>query len=186
MDFIDQTVLNFFTNIRVEWLIFVMLTITYLGNAIMVSILTVLAVVSFYIYKHYARILPLLISVGGTTVTVYILKELIDRARPLVALYPEGTSSFPSYHAAAAVALYGFFLFTIWKHDKHYLKKSFMTFLFVLIFLIGVSRLYLGEHYFSDVLAGYVIGLFWLMIGAKLHNLLLKWEFFKNKIRNNF
>jgi undecaprenyl-diphosphatase len=182
----DNAVLNFFVNIRTEWLIFVMLAITYMGNAILVSILTILSAASFYFQKHYTRILPLLISVGGSSITVYILKELVDRARPAVALYPEFSFSFPSYHAAVAIALYGFFIFTIWKHDKHYLKKPLIIFFFLLIVLIGVSRLYLGEHYLSDILAGYIIGLFWLFIAAKLHNFLLRFEFLKNKIKNNF
>jgi undecaprenyl-diphosphatase len=186
MQTIDQSVLKFFVGMRVEWLTFVMLTITYLGNAVMVSVLTLLSGLSFYIHKHYTRILPLLISVGGTTLTTYVLKSLVNRPRPWAIVYPEFTSSFPSYHAAAAVALYGFFLFTIWKHDKHYIKKSFMIFLFLIIILIGVSRLYLGEHYFSDVWVGYTIGAIWLFIGAKLHHWLLRWEFFKNKLQNNF
>lgn len=186
INFVDQTVLNFFVSMRADWLVFLMLIITYLGNAIMVAVLTALSAISFYIHKHYARILPLLVSVGGSTITVYILKTLINRPRPLAILYPEFESSFPSYHAAAAVALYGFFLYTILKHDHHYLKKPFMIFLFILIVLIGISRLYLGEHYFSDVIAGYAIGLIWLLISVKLHEYLLRWELFKNKLKNSF
>ncbi|OHA93150.1 MAG: hypothetical protein A3D37_02415 [Candidatus Zambryskibacteria bacterium RIFCSPHIGHO2_02_FULL_38_22] len=176
MNFIDQAVVNFFVANRVEWLIFVMLTITYLGNTVMIGVLTALSAASFYIHKHTARILPLLFSVGGSSITVYILKNIINRPRPALGLYTEFSSSFPSYHAVAAVALYGFFLYTIWKHDKHYLKKPFMIFLFILITLVGISRLYLGVHYFSDVLAGYIIGFVWLFISIKLHKYLLHRE----------
>jgi membrane-associated phospholipid phosphatase len=182
MQAIDQNVLNFFANNRVEWLTFVMLVITYMGNTIMVGVLTFLSAVSFYIHKHFTRILPLLFSVGGSTISVYILKIIFDRARPASALYPEFSSSFPSFHATAAVALYGFFLYIIWKHDRHYLKKPFMIFLFALIVLIGVSRLYLAEHYLTDVLAGYVLGSIWLLLSAKLHNFLLRFEWFKQRI----
>ena len=175
---IDQIVLNFFVNSRLEWLTFVMLVITYMGNTIMIGVLTFLSAISFYIHKHTARIFPLLVSVGGSSVTVYILKIIFDRARPAGALYPEFSSSFPSFHATAAVALYGFFLYIIWKHDKHYLKKPFMIFLFALIVLIGVSRLYLAEHYLTDVLAGYVLGSIWLFLSIKLHKHILR--FFGN------
>ena len=179
---IDQAVLNFFANNRVEWLTFVMLVITYMGNTAMIGVLTFLSATSFYIHKHTARILPLLFSVGGSSVIVYILKNIFNRARPAGALYPEFSSSFPSYHATAAVALYGFFLYIIWKHDKHYLKKPFMVFLFVLIVLIGVSRLYLAEHYLTDVLVGYALGLIWLFVSVKLHKFLLRLEWFKLKL----
>ena len=179
---IDQAVLNFFTATRVDWLIFVMLVITYLGNTVMVLVLTFISAASFYIHKHIARIVPLLVSVGGSSVTVFILKNIVDRARPIGGLYTETSSSFPSYHAAAAIALYGFFLYTIWKHDKHTLKKPFMIFLFVIIVLIGLSRLYLGVHYLSDVLAGYAVGLVWLVVSAKLHRLILRFEWFKMHI----
>lgn len=171
---IDQTVLNFFVSIRVEWLTFVMLVITYMGNTFMVCCLTFLSAISFYIHKHTARIFPFLVSVAGSSVTVFILKNIINRPRPIGALILETDSSFPSYHATAAVALYGFLLYTIWKFDKHILKKPFVVFLFTLIFLIGLSRLYLGVHYLSDILAGYLIGLIWLLISIKIHKRILR------------
>ena len=171
---LDQSVLVFFTNTRIDWVVFVMLVITYLGNFVMVGILTFLSAISFYIHKHTARILPLLVSVGGSSITVYILKNIFDRARPIGGLYTEFTSSFPSYHATAAMALYGFILYTIWKFDKHYLKNLLVIFLIALIILVGVSRLYLGVHYFSDVLVGYFIGFIWLLLSIKLHKRILR------------
>jgi len=165
----DQVVLNFFVNNRVEWLAFVMLVITYCGSYLVVSGLAFLSAISFYIHKHTARILPLLVSVGGSAATTFILKNIFYRPRPMEALYMETGSSFPSGHATAAMALYGFLLYTIWKHDKHYLKNSFIIFLSALIILIGASRLYLEVHYLSDVLAGYAVGFIWLLISARLH-----------------
>jgi membrane-associated phospholipid phosphatase len=175
--YFDQSVLNFFVSMRTDWLIFLMLIVTYLGNAIIVAILTTFSAVSFYIHKHSVRIFPLLVSVGGSTVTVYILKILINRPRPLAIIYPEFESSFPSYHATAAIALYGFLLYTIWKFDRHILKKPFIIFLFILIAFIGISRLYLGEHYLSDVLAGYIIGFVWLFVSIKLHKYILRFPY---------
>jgi len=173
MNLIDQTVLNFFTNSRVEWLIFVMLIITYSGSYIIVSGLTFLSAISFYIHKHTARILPLLVVVGGSSITTYILKNIFNRERPLGALYLETDSSFPSGHATIAVALYGFILYTIYQHERHHLKNPLIIFLSILILLIGISRLYLGVHYFSDVVAGYAVGLVWLLFSIKLHKYLL-------------
>ncbi len=191
MNFIDQSVLNFFENTRVEWLSFVILVITYCGSYIVVSGLTFLSAISFYIHKHTARILPLLAAVGGSAATTFILKNIFFRARPLGALYLETGSSFPSGHATAAIALYGFLLYTIWSHstlpsheasdghskaswDKDWLHKILAVFLSVLIILVGISRLYLGVHYLSDILVGYAIGLIWLLLSIKLHKYILR------------
>lgn len=172
MQAIDQSVLNFFINIRVEWLSFLVLIITYCGSYVVISGLTLLSAISFYIYRHYQKILPLLVSVGGSAITVYLLKHLFYKARPLTeALYLETSSSFPSGHATLAMALYGFIFYTIWTHEKHHLKNPFIIFLGILIILVGASRLYLGVHYLSDVLIGYAIGLLWLWISHLISKL---------------
>ena len=173
MQAVDQVVLNFFVGGRVEWLSFLVLAITYCGSYMIVGGLTFFSTISFFIHKHTRRILPLLVSVGGSAITVYVLKHIFYRVRPSVeALYLETGSSFPSGHAAMAIALYGFLLYTIWKFDRHYLKNSLIALLLALIILVGVSRLYLGVHYLSDVLAGYTIGLIWLFLSVKLHKYL--------------
>jgi len=169
MDFADQIVLNFFAAHRLEWLSFIMLSTTYLGSYVVVSGLVFLSALSFYVHKHGNRILPLLVSVCGSALSVYVLKNIFDRARPVVeAFYLEPSPSFPSGHATMAIALYGFLLYIIWKHDKHSFKKPFIVFLAILIILIGISRLYLGVHFISDVLAGYIIGFIWLLISIYL------------------
>lgn len=181
MQAIDQNVLNFFINLRVEWLTFLMLIITYSGSYVVIGGLTTLSALSFFIHKHYLRIITLLISVGGSAVTVYLLKNLFYRARPLTeALYLESTYSFPSGHATWAMALYGFIFYTIWTHQKHHLKNPFIIFLGALIILVGASRLYLGVHYLSDVLAGFAIGLLWLWISHSISKLKI-WHLLGNE-----
>jgi len=168
----DQTVLNFFVANRSEWLSFFAFVITYSGDYMLIGGLTFLSAVSFYIHKHTARILPLFMAVGGSAATTYAIKHLFYRARPIVeALYLETGSSFPSGHATAAMALYGFLVYTVWKFDKHYLKKLFIVLLSVLIISIGASRLYLGVHYLSDVLLGYAIGFVWILISLAVPRL---------------
>ncbi|OHA86742.1 MAG: hypothetical protein A3A96_01650 [Candidatus Zambryskibacteria bacterium RIFCSPLOWO2_01_FULL_39_39] len=168
MQAIDQAVLNFFTNNRVEWLSFLMLVITYAGSYLVAGSLSLLSAISFYIHKHTYRILPLFLTVAGSTISTFILKNIFYRARPVEAIYIENSFSFPSGHATVAMALYGFIFYVIWKHDKHHLRNPFIIFLAVLIVLIGLSRLYLGVHYLSDVLIGYTVGLFWLFISIRL------------------
>lgn len=169
MQIIDQNVLQFFVGNRTEWLSFLMLIVTYSGSYLLVISVTFLSALSFYIHKHTSKIMPLLVSVFGSAATVFALKHIFYRARPLVeALYLETGSSFPSGHTTAAMALYGFILYTVWKHEKHPLSNPFIIFLSILIVLIGMSRLYLGVHYLSDVLAGYLLGLIWLSVSIRL------------------
>jgi membrane-associated phospholipid phosphatase len=132
----------------------------------MVVAVTSLSIISFYLNKHTEKILPLIVSMVGSSITVFILKELVNRSRPVAeAIYKETLGSFPSGHAAAAVALYGFFIAFAWKEkDSPHLRSPFIIFMIVFILLVGISRIYLGVHYFTDVLVGYIVGLVWLCI----------------------
>lgn len=141
---------------------FVFLVITYSAGILTVITVTALSILSFAIHKHFGRIKQILISVLGTAGTVFLLKNIFNIPRPEGAFYIEATPSFPSGHAAIAMALYGFLFATIYKHDKHHLKNKTLFLLALLVILIGVSRLYLGVHYLSDVLVGYLIGFLWL------------------------
>lgn len=181
MQAIDQSVLNFFVNNRTEWLTAVMFVITYAGSYMIVVSLTLLSAISFYIHKHYIKIFPLFVSVGGAAATTALLKIILGRDRPPLVdmLYFENDLSFPSGHATAAMALYGFLIYAIWKLDKHHLKNPFIIFLSIFIVLIGMSRLYLGVHFLSDVLAGYTVGLIWILISAWVESKtrkLLSWK----------
>ena len=166
---IDENVLQFFVSQRLGWLSFLVLTITYSGGYLVVSGVTFLSALSFYIHRQTDKILPLFISVFGSAATVFIIKHIFYRARPLsAAIYLETSSSFPSGHATIAMALYGFLVYTIWKHEKHHLQNPAIWGLVILILLIGISRLYLGVHYLSDVLVGYMIGFIWILVSLAI------------------
>jgi len=96
------------------------------------------------------------------------LKGLFGRPRPsgetLTAAYGY---SFPSGHAMMSVALYGFLILLLCaKRHKH--RKLWVTALLLLIFLIGISRVYLNVHYATDVLGGWFFGLVWLTTVSRL------------------
>lgn len=160
---LDKNLLQFFINIRTEEISFFVLIITYFGSITTTFTVTTLSCLSFYIHKEKKEIHRLLISVLGSTFTVFIIKILIERPRPLEALYIESTPAFPSAHAAIAMSLYGFLLWHVHKQKKQRFKALLITTLAILIILLGTSRLYLGVHYLSDVLAGYFVGFMWLL-----------------------
>lgn len=99
-----------------------------------------------------------------------ILKELVHRPRPEgFRLIAESGYSFPSGHSMVAMAFYGLLAWMVW----HYERDRFVRYLCVsgfclVIVLIGLSRIYLGVHYASDVLAGFCVSIIWLVIYTKL------------------
>ena len=77
--------------------------------------------------------------------------------------------SFPSGHSMIAVSFYGFIIFLIWRMNiKKIYKFLFSLFTGFLIFLIGISRIYLGVHFPSDVIGGYSISLCFLIVYISL------------------
>ncbi|MCX6742949.1 MAG: LssY C-terminal domain-containing protein, partial [Candidatus Parcubacteria bacterium] len=95
-----------------------------------------------------------------------------------VALYLEKSASFPSGHAALAMALFGFLIYFAWRNLKSWPDKLNALFAGILIIIaVGFSRLYLGLHYLSDILGGYLLALLWLIISINL----IEWPGFKKE-----
>ena len=94
------------------------------------------------------------------------LKLIFMRDRPYdLMIINESGYSFPSGHAMAALGFYGFIIYLLWQFNlEKKVKYIFSALLGFLIILIGISRIYLGVHYASDVIAGYLISLAYLII----------------------
>ncbi len=139
--------------------------ITLLGKLQIVLIFTIATILILWIWKKRFYIIPLLLSIVGGEFLAFIGKIVFHRARPSVAIYAEKSFSFPSGHAAIAVAFYGFITYIVIRNAKQWNKKINAFFIgFLIIILIGFSRLYLGVHYVSDVWGGYLAGAIGLII----------------------
>lgn len=111
-------------------------------------------------------VLPLAISVVSCELLTFLGKLAIHRARPDGGVLSPSGFSFPSGHASISVAFYGFAIYIAMRFARLWSTRINLLMLGMLtIFLIGFSRLYLGVHYLSDVLAGYLIGAMGLMLG---------------------
>lgn len=99
-----------------------------------------------------------------------ILKYIFTRPRPFDLMLIEETGySFPSGHTMMALAFYGFLIYVIWQLNlSKRMKKLLTIILVILIPLIGLSRIYLGVHYPSDILGGFMAALAYLIIFIKL------------------
>ncbi|MEO6077718.1 MAG: LssY C-terminal domain-containing protein [Candidatus Andersenbacteria bacterium] len=146
------------------------LWITMLGNWVVAAGALVSASILLFIWRKDRFIIPLWVAVVGSQVAGLIGKFELHRPRPSgVAIYTEQSFSFPSGHSIFAVALYGFLTYIVVRYARRWRSKIYLAFTGVtIIFLIGLSRLYVGVHYFSDVWGGYLLGLLWLIIGISL------------------
>lgn len=98
-----------------------------------------------------------------------ILKRIFRRPRPnILWLVEEKGFSFPSGHAMVSTAFYGYLIYLLWKSNMSQKKKVLGTILLsLLIFFIGNSRIYLGVHYATDVIAGFLVGSIYLSLYIK-------------------
>ena len=165
----DVQVSSFFFDMRTAELSLFLYAFTHLGNVYGVISMTVLAGIFLFTRRMYQHLVALLISVMGSAITMDVLKTYFSRERPLdVAYYvPENSFSFPSGHAASAMALVGllaYFCFLEVKHRRAKLLLFLMGLLYVL--LIGISRIYLGVHFLTDVVAGFLLGLLWVVLAV--------------------
>jgi membrane-associated phospholipid phosphatase len=105
---------------------------------------------------------------GGVIVNV-LLKSIFERPRPepVPPLIDDLTSwSFPSGHAMDSLIIYGMFTYLLIRLIKGKWSKTLILLSVGLVLSIGFSRLYLGVHYFSDIIAGYAAGIFWLNLSV--------------------
>lgn len=98
------------------------------------------------------------------------LKFLIQRPRPEgFSLVVESGFSFPSGHSMVAMAFYGLLAYLAWRYEKdRILRWVWLVSLVSIVLMVGISRIYLGVHYASDVIAGFCISAAWLVLYIKL------------------
>ena len=130
--------------------------ITNFGGAIF---LIGIAVILFIVIKNKKIGISIITNLGIITILNQLLKRILQRPRPEeFRIINESGYSFPSGHSMISMAFYGYLIYLIYKYVKNkYLKWFLITILGILIVNIGISRIYLGVHYTSDVLAGFLI-----------------------------
>ncbi|MDA8430879.1 MAG: LssY C-terminal domain-containing protein [Geobacteraceae bacterium] len=178
---VDTRLANLLYFYRNEFLVKGFLWITLLGTAKVVLSVALLSTLLFWIWKKREFILPFWVTICSSGIFSLFGKVAIHRQRPSgIAVFTESSFSFPSGHATIATALYGFLVYFLWRQTDSWRAKLNIFFTgSVFILAIGFSRLYLGVHFLSDVLGGYLLGLLWLNIGICM----VEWHLFiKTKV----
>ena len=160
----DHVVFIALQALRTAWVDDLMIAATELGSAT-VAVSVIASVSAVLAWKRCWRTLAYwLTAVAFAQALVWVLKMTLERARP-VAMY-DGTDafSFPSGHAASSAVLYGFLAFLLVREKGPGIKWTVMLLAAGLVGLIGFSRLYLGAHWLSDVLASLSLGTAWVAL----------------------
>ncbi|MDU4960521.1 MAG: phosphatase PAP2 family protein [Sporomusaceae bacterium] len=141
----------------------VMLAFTWLGSGKALLLLTVTMMAIFVIRDWRGEAAALFVCLTGAGVLNQMLKVLFARSRPEIAVIEVSGYSFPSGHSMVSLCVYGFLAYLLSRRFSSFRQRG-MVFLLVgaVVALIGVSRIYLGVHYPTDVLAGFVAGGTWL------------------------
>lgn len=149
-----------------EWLYGPMLAVTTLGYYWFVLALLVVATVFFYVKRRRISAILLPVATLGGMVLTTVLKAVFERARPdlFESGYTASFYSFPSGHATMAVGFYGTLTLLLALRLKGARRWAVVAFGVLLVLLIGFSRLYLGVHYPTDILAGYLAAPLWVSI----------------------
>ena len=165
---IDTKVYSFISdNIMSDGITSVLKVITELGGVAFI----VLAGVLIFMFCKKIRWFVTFDLVGVTLIN-QVIKHIVRRPRPnVLRLVEEDGYSFPSGHSMVSMAFYGIIIYLVYKNvTNKYLKWTLITLLSLLILSIGFSRIYVGVHYFTDVVGGFLLGLAYLIIYINIYN----------------
>lgn len=159
-NYVYQMVSKFISNNITE----IMILISFFGSAEFLTALSLILIVALYKrekYSFYASMI--VINILLSSLINICVKYIIHRNRPnILRLIEIGGFSFPSGHTMAAMSFYGFLVYLSYKNYNVKVKYLIIGILSITILLIGLSRIYLGVHYASDVLGGLSLGMLWL------------------------
>lgn len=144
-------------------------TLSLIGGTTVNFIFSLLIVVALlFLLKNRMNTALFIVGVGGSVVLNKLLKVLFARERPTFhPLIEETGFSFPSGHAMGSMALYGILIAILWNYLPNRMARILLVLICVfMIASIGLSRVYLGVHYPSDVIAGYLVSFSWICLSV--------------------
>ncbi|RMB57505.1 phosphatase PAP2 family protein [Tessaracoccus antarcticus] len=175
LSLLDQPVLDYMVGIRQPWLNTVVGAFTQIGGPVGSPIIALIIVV--WLCLRWRSWLPATLMVaaalGSLSVTI-VGKNYIDRVRPphQFAIAPYETSpSFPSGHALNAVVVGGVVAYLLWRRFEGRRRARVVTVVLAVLYALsmGLSRVYLGHHWLTDVITGWILGVAWLATVVATH-----------------
>lgn len=153
--------------------------VTSLGSTPITCLIILLTAILCTAIRQPYILVGLLISTTGSTTFTFLSKMAFQRSRPIDILLMEHTYSFPSGHATISIALYGFLAYMAIRFSTHFVRQvRILSLTILLCLLIGLSRIVLNEHYLSDIMGGFLVGILWLTIAISI----MEWLTARGKI----
>lgn len=161
--YIDSIVYNFISKYISNNLTIIFKSLTNIASTLIV-ILIIIFTFLFFKNKKYGIYISLNLLI--ITILQFVLKAIFSRTRPIdINLIEETGYSYPSGHSLTAMALYGFIIYLIYTSKLNKKSKTiYITLFSSFIFVVGLSRIYLGVHFFTDVVGGFSFALGYLII----------------------
>ena len=164
--FIDDTIYNFINKFHSDGVTLFFKIITNMASPLVLILITILML--FFKNKSNAKVISINLLI--ILIKNNILKIIFSRPRPIDMLIEENGYSFPSGHSMISMGFYGLLIYIIYINTNNkYIKWISIILCSILILLIGLSRVYLRVHYASDVLAGFLISLSYLILFISLY-----------------
>lgn len=153
---IDSSVYNYIISFRCNFLDNYFRLITKLGNFTYIVIVLGICV----LFMKNKNLVCLCFSMSLSVIFNNIVKNIIKRDRPnILRLISQGGYSYPSGHTMISICCYGYLFYYVYKYVKNkYLRISLLLLLSLIIISIPISRIYVGVHYFSDIVGGLLLG----------------------------
>ena len=170
---LDHSVLEMLYAHRDPMMSILLLNMTQLGSVIAVCLIGCVAVIILALHNKKAEIAGLVITLCGTAAASTTIKHIVQRARPDIhhQMYPDTGYSLPSTHTALATALFTFLMHLVFRLTPSTMLRTIAMCLWIIIIAgVAFSRIYLGVHYLSDVMAGILLGAFLAWIGIILEH----------------
>lgn len=166
---LDNAVSSFIISIRSPELTNTMNIITNISGSYALIVFTTLFIILIKKKKY-----PLAITINliAVFITSQLAKAIVERDRPLDMLVSAPGYSYPSGHSMVGLAYFSFLSYLVIKYIPNKIVKIILPIVFTItILLVGFSRIYLGVHYLSDVLAGFLLGAIYLIIFINIYPL---------------
>jgi undecaprenyl-diphosphatase len=163
--YLDRQIQVFMTDLLPPALADSLVLITNLGGTRGTVIGIFIIGIPLLFTRRWWSLFGLIFTTAGGGLLIWGLKLFFQRARPTTSTIEVGGFAFPSGHAFAAMAFFGYVLYLAFRHFRHDVIRIAATlFCFVMILLIGSSRVFLNVHWLTDVVGGYIAGFAWLIL----------------------
>ena len=171
----DRKITNFVISFRSPELNKILQFITNIGDIYGYLVVGTISSIVFYLkFKNWRFVIQMIFVLAISALSNLALKQVINRPRPEIEhLVSVATLSYPSGHAMSAISFYGFLIYLCYGFKMNKLiKLGVILFLTILIFSIGISRIYLGVHFPSDIAGGFIAGLIWVAFCIIIFNII--------------